>query len=186
MKTLVIGIMALFLATNISTQEIKKDTLTKEQTRLLKKQKKEAELKIQYDSISQILDSKQFVLEADFLDNLRGRRIYVTSTLNFIEVDTTRSVIQIGSVSGIGYNGVGGVTADGQITSWKLEKNEKKKTFYLEMSVLSNIGIYDIYMNINADGKADATLSGLRYGRLEFDGKIVPIEESIIFKGHTL
>ncbi len=185
MRTLLVTITAIFLIAGISAQEVKKDTLTKQQVRMLKKQKKEAERQKQYDSISQILESRQFVLEANFLSNMRGRRIYVLSELNFIKVDTTYGVLQIGSLRGIGYNGVGGVTAEGNITEWKLEKDEKKKNFYLEMNIMTNIGIYDVFINIGADGYAVATVSGLRAGKLEYDGNIVPLDESSIFKGHT-
>jgi hypothetical protein len=185
MKTLLVLLIAMFFVTGISGQDVKKDTLTRKQARLIKKQKREAELKIQYDSISQIIDSRQFVLEADFLSNLRGRRIHVLSTLNFIKIDTTYSVIQIGSDRGIGYNGVGGVTAEGQITGWKLEKNDKHKSIYITLNVMTNIGIYDVFMDVSADGDAVATVSGLRAGRLEYYGKIVPLDESSVYKGHT-
>jgi hypothetical protein len=185
MRTIIITITALFLVTCLPAQEIKKDSLSKKEIRALKKQKKDAELKILYDSISQVLDSRQFVLEADFLDNLKGRRINVLSSLNFVKVDTTYSVIQIGSNRGLGYNGVGGVTAEGNVTRWKMEKNDKKKSFQVSMTVMTNIGIYDVFMDISADGDASAIISGLRPGRLRYDGKIVPLDESTVFKGHT-
>jgi hypothetical protein len=185
MRTIIITIATLFLVTVISAQEIKKDTLSKKEIRALKKQKKEAELKIMYDSISQVIDSRQFVLEADFLNNLKGNRINVVSSLNFIEVDSAYAVLQIGSNRGMGYNGVGGITAEGKLTGWKLEKDEIKKSFFLKLNVMTNIGIYDVFMNIEADGNAIATVSGLRPGRLQFEGKIVSLNESTVFKGHT-
>lgn len=185
MKTLVVTIIAMFLAASISGQEIKKDTLSRKQARQIKKQQRDAELKIQYDSISQVIDSRQFVLEANFLSNNTGRRIFVLSNLNFIKIDTSYSVIQIGSNRGLGYNGVGGITAEGRITGWKLEKNDKKKSIYISMNVMTNIGIYDVFMDISADGDAVATVSGLRPGRLQYNGKIVPLDESSIYAGHT-
>lgn len=185
MKTLIVTISALFLAIGIPAQEIKTDTLSKKEARALKKQLKEAELIEQFDSLAELLNSRQFVLEANFLDNLKGRRAYVVSNLNFIKVDTTYSVIQIGSNRGIGYNGVGGVTAEGNISRWKLSSDEKKKSFYLEMSVVTNIGIYDVFMDIFVDGEASAVISGLRPGRLQYDGRIVPLDESAVYQGHT-
>ena len=185
MKTLLITVAVLFLVTGLPAQEIKKDTISRKEAKKLKKMKKEAELKASYDSISQVIDSRQFVLEADFLDNLRGHRIYVLSTLNFVAVDTSYGVLQIGSNRGMGYNGVGGVTAEGKITKWKVEKNDAKQTIFIEMSIMTNIGIYDAFLNIDAEGKATAVISGLRPGHLEFDGRIVPLDESTIFKGRT-
>lgn len=159
-----------------------KDTTNKT---LSKADLKKIELEKDYDSTLQLLADRNFVLEANFLSNLYGRRIYVNSNLNFIRVDSSYAVIQIGSNNGIGFNGVGGVTAEGNITRWKLITNEKNKTFYLSISVMTSIGIYDIDMNINADGSAVANLTGLQHGRLTYEGELVPGQESRVYKGST-
>jgi hypothetical protein len=185
MRTLLLTIATILLVTGIQAQDVKKDSLSRKEIRALKKQKRDAELKIIYDSLSQILENKQFVLEADFLNNFKGRRINVVSSLNFIEVDTSYSVIQIGSNRGIGYNGVGGITAEGRITYWKMEKDDKKKSIQVKMNVMTNIGIYDVFMDISAYGNASAIVSGMRPGRLEYEGRIVSLYESSVFKGHT-
>jgi hypothetical protein len=125
------------------------------------------------------------VLEAHFLGNKYGERIPVTSNLNFIIVDSTDAVIQVGSPYGIGYNGVGGITTDGHITRWDLTKNDKKNNFYLRMNVLTNLGAYDISMSINADGYATATISGTRSGHLIYTGNIQPSETSRVYQGYT-
>lgn len=182
MRTQIISLVILFLALNISAQE----NLSRKESRMLKKQKKEAALQAGYDTVLQIINSKQFVLEADYLDNLKGRRNVVLSNLNFIKIDSaSNSAIQIGSNRGLGYNGVGGVTAEGRLTRFELSKNDKKKTIHVAMSLISNIGIYDILMDINSEGKASAIISGLERGKLQFEGNIVPLEESAVYQGHT-
>jgi hypothetical protein len=182
MRTQIISLLILFLAINISAQE----NLSRKESRMAKKQKKEAAAQASYDSLFQVINSKQFVLEANYLDNLKGRRSVVLPTLNFIKVDSaTNSVIQIGSNRGLGYNGVGGVTAEGRLTRYEVSRNDKKKTIHVSMSLISNIGLYDILLDVDAENRAVAVVTGLERGRLQYEGNIVPLEESSVYQGHT-
>ena len=157
-----------------------------ENSTLTRKEKRKVEIKKQYELTKTMLENKDFVLQSDFLQDRYGNRISVSSTINFVQVDSTEATIQIGSNWGIGPNGVGGVTAKGQITKWELTENEKSKSFALRMNVMTTIGIYDLYFSINSSGSATATLTGLRAGQLTFDGDLVPWKESAIFVGQSL
>ena len=135
---------------------------------------------------SQMIENRQFVLEADYLSNAWGYRVIVPSTLNFIRVDSTKAVIQVGSNNGIGYNGVGGITTEGQISNWKVYKNDKRKNFTVSMTVMTPIGIYDVVMFVGADGNSTATISGLQPGKLIYDGQLVTPQETRVFKGTSV
>lgn len=153
---------------------------------MTKKEKKRAELEEKFQFVKEMLEDKNFVLEADFLQNRYGNRNFVSSTINFIKVNENDAVIQVGSDRGMGYNGVGGITADGRISNWELEADEKKKTFRLSLSVLTNIGAYDVHYFINPHRQATARLSGMRAGSLTFEGDIVALENSVVYEGHSL
>lgn len=154
-------------------------------TKLNRKEKREAESKRLYQANKQMLVNRSFVVETDFLQNRYGVRVPVNSTINFVMVDAGEAVIQIGSNTGMGYNGVGGITAKGRITKWELEENEKKKVFDLSMHVLTSIGMYDVTMTIGNFG-ATARISGIRPGNLTFSGDMVALEESIVYEGQSL
>lgn len=148
------------------------------------KEARKAELYTNYVALDSVLEMKRFVLQAFFLQNQYGNRINVTSILNFIKVDSTTGVIQTGfNTADPGFNGVGGVTAEGTINRWKLNKNPKKLSYYLRFGLVTNIGVYDISMSINADNSAQATLTGLSSGKLIFNGHLVIPENATIFKG---
>jgi hypothetical protein len=106
--------------------------------------------------------------------------------LNFIRVDSIIAVLQTGSNNNLGYNGVGGVTAEGKINSWKLERNYKNLNFYLQFSVLTSIGYYQVSMKIDADNNAVATISGLTRGKLIYDGHLEIFNNSRIYEGQGL
>jgi len=149
-----------------------------------KKERKERDEK-RYSLIKQSIENKAFVLEADNLRDRYGNRAFVSSNINFVSVDSTIAVIQIGSNSHIGPNGVGGVTAKGQVSNWKLKENKKTKSFLLSFTVMTNIGIYDLHFTIGGT-YATARLTGLRAGELTFEGQVVPIEDSSVFEGQSL
>ena len=138
-----------------------------------------------YAKIKQMLETHDFVLEADFLANQMGDRIPVTSNLNFISVDSTHAVIQIGRTTGIGYNGVGGVTAEGSIGRYDLKLDNKHNSFYLSFNVTTILGNYDINMTVSGDGYSNATLTGIWGGQLTYSGYLVPIEDSRVYKGYN-
>ncbi len=158
---------------------------TEHASKLNRKEKRAVERERLYQSNKQMLENRSFVVETDYLQNHYGVRIPVNSSINFIMVDAGEAVIQIGSNTGMGYNGVGGITAKGKITNWELKENEKKKTFDLSMHILTSIGMYDVNMTIGNFG-ATARISGIRRGNLMFDGDMVALEESAVYEGQSL
>ncbi len=157
-----------------------------ENATLTKKEKRNAELEKEFQLTKSMLENKDFVLETDYLQDRYGNRVQVNSTINFVAVDSTDAIIQIGSNFRLGPNGVGGVTAKGKITKWELIENQKRKAFTLSMNVMTTIGIYDLVIYIGASGRGTATLTGMRSGRLTFDGNLVPWEETSVFVGQHL
>lgn len=151
-----------------------------------KKEKECIEEKNQYQSYKDMIENRDFVLEADYLQDRRGNRVFVSNTINFVAIDSTTAIIQVGSNYRIGPNGVGGVTAKGKITSWKLSENEKNKSFNLFTTVMTPIGIYDLQFSISSSGYSTALLTGLTMGELTFEGNVEPYSDSSVYEGSSL
>jgi hypothetical protein len=147
------------------------------------KEAREAQMVANFNILDSLLNSKSFVLEADFLQNQYGERIHVMSNLNFVKVDKSNGVVQTGSSSGLGYNGVGGVTAEGSIGIWKIFKDNKHFNYRVQFSILTNIGNFDIFMTVTADNYAYATITGSTPGKLTWEGHLETIDNSRVFKG---
>lgn len=180
MKKILI-LLAFVLSTGVIFAQVENDTV-----KLSKKEKREARKKEQYELTKCMLENKNFVLESDYLEDRYGNRIPVSSTINFVMVDSDEAVIQIGSNWRVGPNGVGGVTAKGRITLWELNKNDKNKTFDLRVNVMTSIGMYDLLFHIGPYGDARARLTSLRSGSLTFDGDLVPVELSAVYEGYSI
>jgi hypothetical protein len=125
------------------------------------------------------------VLEADLLRNQNGDNVSVTPALNFIKVDKTSGILQTGSNFALGYNGVGGVTAEGILGRWDVSRNPKKLSFIIQFSLLTNIGNYDVLMTVTAANQATATITGSGAGKLIWQGHLRALNNSRVFKGQN-
>jgi hypothetical protein len=183
MKTLVISLTLILFAGFLSAQETPEDNLSKKEIRKRKKDEKEAKLQKQYEANYQILFERSFVLEANSVEGKDGYRINVNPRLNFLIIDSANSVLQVGIGTKLGYNGVGGSTAKGKITSYKISKNDIHKSCSLSMMVNTKSGYYRVSIDVSAYGNANAWVLGMTYGDLRYNGYIVPLSESKVFKG---
>jgi hypothetical protein len=174
MKTIAIIMLAMMFSINLAAQKTGNPPKTKEQ--------KAAEREIKFQGMKHLLEDQYFVLEADFLGNGFERRP-VVSTLNFITVDSTATVVQTGNNFGMGYNGVGGLTVEGRISKYTVNADKKRKSFTVTWNMSSTVGFYNVSMNVSASGRATATLTGNTSGRLVYDGWLIPGSESRTFTG---
>lgn len=173
---LVLAAGFLLITQNISAQDEK---LTRQE----RKEVRKAQMEANFFILDSLLNSRTFVLKADYLRSRNGVLTPVVSNLNFIKVDGQEGVLQTGSNSGLGYNGVGGATAEGSIGSWEMSKDTRKLTYTIRFSLQTNMGTYDVLMFIGADNHASATIRGLEPGWLTWQGELYTIKNSRVFKG---
>jgi hypothetical protein len=185
MKTSLSKSVSFFLALGLLLISLNSYSQDAKPTREEKKQARKDLQRFNFQVIDSMIQSKSFVLEADFLENMRGSRVPVMSDINFVMVDQLRAVLQTGVSNNPRYNGVGGVTAEGQLSGLKIVKNEKNLSFYVRFTVVSDIGIYDVVMNIYSNKSARAEISGLTPGKLVYDGRIKSLNDSRVYKGRN-
>lgn len=151
-----------------------------------RKARKEAEkerLTYNYYVLDSLLVSRRYVLEADYLQNKIGDRISVSNTINFVRVNDERGVLQTGSDILVGGNGFGGVTTEGNISKYKIQRNLKSLSHRVSFNLVSNLGIFNIDMTIRADNFASATITSTRSGRLTWHGHLASLDHTRTFKG---
>jgi len=145
-----------------------------------------AKEKQQFATMSQVLESKMFVLEARKVQNEYGNQYIVNNTLNFLMVDTTSSTIQIGSDSGLGPNGVGGITLKGKISNWEITKDESHGSFSIHLTVTTPESANEIFIDVSSFGNAKATVSGNKIRKFTYIGKLVSLKDSKVYVGTHL
>jgi|WetSurSiteA1Bulk_404760.scaffolds.fasta_scaffold28364_2 hypothetical protein len=174
------GLFLVIFLSGFTAYSYPQDAKTDKQS---KKEAKKAQRLAEFQSLDTLLNFRTYVLEASYLKNTYGSMIYVTSNLNFIRVAGYNGVLQTGSDTRIGSNNVGGVTAEGTINNYKIVKDQKRLTFTVTFYLLTNLGTFDILMNVSADNNATATITGSTSGKLTWSGRLVPLNKSRVFKG---
>jgi hypothetical protein len=190
MKTILIILALSVLAIPGFSQEEK--VYTKKELRKIAKEERKAQREAEEAAMRELteimLSNHRFVLEADYVGDNKGARIPVNSTINFIAVDSNKAVLQLGTTYGMGYNGVGGITVDGNVTKYELKviEGKKSKSYNLLIIVMTSLGTYDISFMLNDRGYGDATVRGNTMGQLRYSGNLVPLDISRVYKGTSI
>jgi hypothetical protein len=186
MKRLIIILFAGLLAIPAFTQELSK----KEQKQLekqLKKEQKAGELDEKSRLVTAMVENQQFVLEAYMLKDKYGNTVNVSSTINFIAADSLDGVIQVGSNTYFGANGVGGETVEGNISNYKYTQHGKSGSYNVTYYLSTPLGSYDVRMTAYPDGRADADVRSTTWGgKLSYSGYLIPPGASRVYKGMSL
>jgi hypothetical protein len=189
----IIPVLAIIICFFCSTaQETEQQPPDKKAARLQAKEQKKEEQQKKAEWMKEVtrtmIENRRFVLEADFLSGKDGMRVSVNPTINFIVIDSLNAVMQLGSSTGIGWNGLGGVTVEGKVTRYEVSRTEKKRyvAYSIILIVFTNIGTYDIHMTVTDDGRADATIRGTTSGQVSYSGILYPPEISKVYKGMSL
>lgn len=186
MKTTKIGLIAILLIGSIglanaqSTQE-KKDS--RKTQRIEKKEQREAEARMMFDQARKLVEEKNLVLEAITVRGKYGSSVNVGPN-NFIMVDKDEFVLQTAFTGGVGFNGLGGITAKGKVTSYEVTRNENNNmvTVLAQVSTTS-IGQGTLTIQVGISGNASATFVNNWGGRIEFNGPIKSVQESKVYEG---
>ena len=158
-----------------------------QETRELTRQEKK-EMQARLDSLLHVeaeeaVNARAFTLEADKVMFKYGETAYVTSTTNFVSVKGDDAVVQVA----FNPNGLGGVTVDGSVSSYEVEK-DKRGNLLLTMNVMGT-GIsarVDITLYKGSNEASVTITPNFNSNRMTLSGQIVPIEKSKVFKGRSI
>ncbi len=182
MRTLLIIAILIIASVSVFSQDLSK----KEQRALykqLKKEQKAEEAARQAQWVELMVVHRHFVLEANQLRDNRGNLRNVSSMINFLAADSLWGVLQVGNNSHMGYNGVGGVTVEGEITNYEYHQHPKHKSFRVNYILKTVGGTYDVRMSVSPTGRAEATIGSAWPGKLIYMGDLVSPERSRVYKG---
>jgi len=153
--------------------------------RIAKKEARAQALEANKERILELIADRTFVIEASTLFDRYQNRYEVSPNVNFIMITGEQGVVQFGFNHIIGYNGVGGLTFDGNISGFKVLNSKPKGpvTISTNLSAPGLLGVATLNMTIHADGRANATIVGSFGSRLTFAGNVYHPEESTVYQG---
>jgi hypothetical protein len=182
MRTIVVCFIILIncISTSIAQEEKK---LSKKEKKVLKIRQQEE----QKQAIVDLLESKSWVIEAHTVYDRYNQSYQLNPSINFVGVKNDEGALQLGFSGLIGWNGVGGVTIDGQVTRYEIKDSQKDNSPTVVLRFQGRgVGSATINVSVNTSGQATARVSGDFGERISFSGIIKSLEESIVYKGQSL
>jgi len=182
MKKYIFSISILFIISGISiAQQAEKLSKSerKEQKKMLAEKQKMA--------LVDLLKSKAWVIEAHTVLDRYNRSFQLNPTINFVGVKDKEGAIQLGFNGLIGWNGVGGITIDGDVTKYDLLEGKGNQGPTLSLRFQGRgVGSAMISISVNLSGQATARVTGDFGDRITFLGSLVSLDDSVVYKGQSL
>lgn len=149
--------------------------LSKEEKKALKQEQKRQRESALAMTTSEALRSGTFVLKADRLRGRGGYLMNVNPTINFVAVEGKEAYVQVAPTSGVGFNGLGGVTLRGRITSFEIDQGKKHGSYNIIMNTIGTAGNLTIIMNVNKTGEMASASVRTNWGSwIEMNGYLAP------------
>ena len=136
---------------------------------------------------TKIFEQKSFVLEASTVYSKKGRSFQMNSTTNFVKLEEGVGVVQLAFNHIVGWNGVGGVTLDGKVRNYKINKGDGTKMPSVQFDMNGSLGWATVRIDVSSNGNTRATVdAGMSGDRVSFSGILLPSNESRTYQGTTL
>lgn len=133
MRKYVLLVAAVMLVATISTAQDKEEKqaeqLDGKELRKQKKQERLALFELQKEEGSELIESRDFVLQAERISGKSAVPVNVAHHINFVKIEGDDLIVQYGLNSGVGRNGLGGMTFEGKIRKIETKDLGEGKSF---------------------------------------------------------
>ncbi len=136
-----------------------------------------------------LLESKNYVFQADHLKMTNGQSIDLSSDVNFFAVRGDTAVLQFvfKSLNRVSSNGLGGITAKGIAERYQLRSANEKKAMMVTTYIFPRGSSGSAYVVLTVGnhgyGQLDVTVNGSQFS---MTGQVSPPANAKIFEGHTI
>jgi len=171
------------LAPTITTADGKVVKLTKEEQKALRAYEDSV---LAANAMKAVMDSS-FIAAADQVSYKRGRNMNASPNLNYVSLNGTDAVIQVGNSVMMGPNGVGGVTLEGMAQNIEL-RTDKKGNVSLSMKVLGSGLSGDVTLQmVKGSNRATVQVSGtFSSQRITMNCTVTPYSKYKVVQGRSL
>ncbi|MEN8136823.1 MAG: DUF4251 domain-containing protein [Bacteroidota bacterium] len=147
---------------------------------------KQAELNAKKEKYKEIFEKQSFALEANTVYSKKGRSFQVNPTINFVLLKEGKGTLQLGFEQLIGWNGLGGITLEGNVRNYKVIDGNENQMPRVKFDMNGSLGWATVNITVNSSGIARATVDGNFGERITFSGPLKDLSESRIYKGSHL
>lgn len=129
------------------------------------------------EKIRDAVESKSFAIELERLYVSRLGNVNLSPDRNYIIIKGNNAAISAGYVGRQrSSTPVAGIRLTGKPSLYKLEKNESKGNYRIEMEITEENDTFHVIMTISENGTCSALISGIKIDDTRYSGNLVPIE----------
>lgn len=127
--------------------------------------------------IQNAVESRRFIIKFERL-YLYGGMLDLKPRTNYIIVDGQKAIISA-AYFGRQYDirPIAGINMRGVATDYEVTKKMSKGVYDIKMKVGNGATAFDVYLTINRDGSANASLNGIKITNANYRGYVVPISD---------
>lgn len=152
-----------------------------------KKRLKEEARKQNLEQLQALVEDQTYVLESNAIFGRNMNRYEVSPNTNFVKIEGDQLTVQTASNFHFGYNGLGGITINGSIQEYKIYSAKKNNSISVLIQFTSPVlGHSSLTLDIQPNGTARAMVRDNWGGRVTFQGQMVDLENSRVFKGMSI
>jgi hypothetical protein len=168
MKKIAFFLSVVFLVTACSPA--KDMSSSKSENRKLKKLAEQAEIK-------KAVESRRYVIKVNRLFT-RGAMIEMIPTSNFVIVNGEIASVSLGYIGrSFGIHNITGINMNGRTTSYKMETNDTKGQYKIQMTVIYGADKFDMYLTIGTNGECNISLNNPYIQTVTYSGNLFPLAD---------
>jgi hypothetical protein len=142
--------------------------LSRAENRKLKRLTEQAEIK-------KAVESRRYIIRVDRLFT-RGAIIEMVPSANFVIVNGGIASVSLGYSGGnFGGRKITGINMNGRTTSYKMETNDSKGLYKIQMSVIYGSDKFDMFLTIGTNGDCNISLNNSYIQTVTYTGKLIPL-----------
>jgi hypothetical protein len=166
-------ILAIICISFNNTSSAQNDKSSRAEKRKLKKMAEQAVVK-------KAVESRRYVIKVNRLYSNGAAFYEMVPTSNFLIVNGEFTSISLGYIGrSFGSRPITGINMNGQTYNYKMQDNESKGVYSVQMSVKYGSDKFDIYLSIGASGNCDITINNPYIQSIRYEGNLEPIPASM-------
>ncbi len=179
----IISVLIIIMMTAWQTS-FAQDAKTKDMKLKETKLSRQKQMQKNKQQILELVNSRKFVLENNFIQNDEGRRVFINPMFNFIKIEGDTAIVQLSFKGLLSWNGLGGITVQGHVDKFEVDPGKSNKPIFVQLHIQgAGVASYQ-FLSIDSDGNSTLTVNSDHGGTVSFIGNIVPIDKSVVMQGH--
>jgi hypothetical protein len=137
----------------------------------------------QQAEVKKAVEARRYIIKVDRLYSTRGGYIDLIPRSNFVIVNGEIASISLGYVGSSFSRPISGINFNARTSSYKMESNETRGGYKIQMSVKYGSDKFDVYLTIGTEGHCNISINNAYIQTVNYSGILEPIPNSVEIPG---